>query len=58
VTSRGKLRVGHSGRAADRDPAVHVESDHMPSWADENPRAYRAGTHTTHIRNRTGGKVL
>jgi MobA/MobL family len=24
----------------DRDPAIHDESDHMPSWAEEDPRDY------------------
>lgn len=24
----------------DRDPAVYIESDHMPSWAEENPAEY------------------
>jgi hypothetical protein len=24
----------------DRDPAIYDESDHMPSWAEEDPRAY------------------
>ncbi|HKW00576.1 MAG TPA: hypothetical protein VJN96_12165 [Vicinamibacterales bacterium] len=24
----------------DRDPAIYTESDHMPSWAQEDPREY------------------
>src|SRR5215831_21255385 len=25
---------------ADRDPAIYTESDHMPSWAEDDPRTY------------------
>ena len=24
----------------DRDPAIHVESGHMPTWATDDPREY------------------
>src|SRR5579871_5476074 len=48
----GSRRGGASGAAAfdyvtrndryseDRDPAIYAESDHMPSWAEEDPRDY------------------
>src|SRR5579863_7364939 len=49
----GSRRSGASARGAfayisrseeyaspDRDPAIYLESDHMPSWAEEDPRDY------------------
>jgi hypothetical protein len=32
--------VTREGEYADRDPAIYTESDHMPSWASDNPRDY------------------
>jgi hypothetical protein len=34
VTREGQYEGG------DRDPAIHTESDHMPSWAEGRPREY------------------
>ena len=30
----------HEYADPDRDPAIHTESDHMPSWATDDPAAY------------------
>jgi hypothetical protein len=34
ITREGEYAGG------DRDPAIHTESDHMPTWAEDDPHAY------------------